>query len=219
MDFLRSEGLAKHAAALLLGFVVLAAGAARMEAQGQGKLAAAPPVTYDNPFELYAGLNYMNFMAGPDLPKQMNLGGVEVSGTYWVTPKWGAVADFRGDAGTTFVKPQIYFNGRAIAVLYTGMVGVQYRLTKSQRIATDLHAYGGISHGDFSETITPAQGSGLYNNISKPIEAAGGSVDFNTSKKWAIRLSPDLILEQFGPGTREFFSISGGVVYRIGSRR
>jgi hypothetical protein len=99
------------------------------------------------------------------------------------------------------------------------MVGVQYRLTKSQRIATDLHAYGGISHGDFSETITPAQGSGLYNNISKPIEAAGGSVDFNTSKKWAIRLSPDLILEQFGPGTREFFSISGGVVYRIGSRR
>jgi hypothetical protein len=219
MDFLRSEGLAKRAAALLLGFVVLAAGAARMEAQGQGKLAAAPPVTYDNPFELYAGLNYMNFMAGPDLPKQMNLGGVEVSGTYWVTPKWGAVADFRGDAGTTFVKPQIYFNGRAIAVLYTGMVGVQYRLTKSQRIATDLHAYGGISHGDFSETITPAQGSGLYNNISKPIEAAGGSVDFNTSKKWAIRLSPDLILEQFGPGTREFFSISGGVVYRIGSRR
>jgi hypothetical protein len=190
-----------------------------MEAQGQGKLAAAPPVTYDNPFELYVGLNYMNFEAGPHLAKQMNLGGVEVSGTYWVNSKWGAVADFRGDAGTTFVTPNIYFNGRAIAVLYTGMLGVQYRLTKTQRVATDLHAFAGISHGDFSETITPAQGSGLYDNISKPIEAAGGSVDFNASKRWAIRLSPDLIVEQFGPGSREFFSISGGVVYRIGSRR
>jgi hypothetical protein len=211
--------LAKRAAAGLLGLVVLAAGAARMEAQGQGKLAAAPPVTYDNPFELYLGLNYMNFEAGPHLAKQMNLGGVEASGTYWVNSKWGAVADFRGDAGTTFVTPQIYFNGRAIAVLYTGMLGVQYRLTKSQRVATDLHVLAGISHGNFSETITPAQGSGLYNNISKPIEAAGGSVDFNTSKRWAIRLSPEVIVEQFGPGSREFFSISGGVVYRIGSRR
>jgi hypothetical protein len=210
--------LRKGAAALVLGLTVWAAGAARMEAQGQGKLAAAPPVTYDNPFELYVGLNYMNFMAGPYLAKQMNLGGVEASGTYWVTPRWGAVADFRGDAGTTFVKPQIYFNGRAIAVLYTGMLGVQYRLTKSQRVATDLHVYGGISHGNFSETITPAQGSGLYNNISKPMEAAGGSVDFNASRKWAIRLSPDLIVEQFGPGSREFFSISGGLVYRIGRR-
>ncbi len=214
-----TKGLPKRAAALLLGFVALAGGAARMQAQGQGKLAAAPPVTYDNPFEVYLGLNYMNFEAGPHLAKQMNLGGVEVSGTYWINSKWGAVADFRGDAGTTFVQPQIYFNGRAVAVLYTGMLGVQYRLTKNQRFATNLHAYAGISHGDFSETITPAQGSGLYNNISKPIEAAGGSVDFNLSKKWAVRLSPDLIVEQFGPGSREFVSISGGLVYRIGSRR
>jgi hypothetical protein len=203
----------------LLGCAVLAAGAARMEAQGQGKLAAAPPVTYDNPFELYAGLNYMNFMAGPHLAKQMNLGGIEISGTYWATPKWGAVVDFRGDAGTTFVTPQIYFNGRAIAVLYTGMLGAQYRLQKNQHIATDLHVLAGVSHGDFSETITPAQGSGLYNNITKPIEAAGGSFDFNTSKRWAVRLAPDLIVEQFGPGSREFFSISGGIVYRIGSRK
>lgn len=214
-----SKGLQKRAAALWFGFLVIAAGAARMDAQGQGKLASAPPVTYDNRYEVYGGFNYMNFMAGPDLAKQMNLGGVEVSGTYWVSPKWGAVADFRGDAGTTFVRPQVYFNGRAIAVLYTGMLGAQYRLQENQRVATDLHAFAGVSHGDFSETITPAQGSGLYNNITKPIEALGGSFDFNYSKRLAIRLSPDLILEQFGPGTREFVSLSGGVVYRIGRRR
>jgi hypothetical protein len=43
-------------------------------------------------------------------------------------------------------------------------------------------------------------------------------VDINRSKNWAIRLSPDLILEHFGTETREFFAISGGVVYRIGKR-
>jgi hypothetical protein len=48
--------------------------------------------------------------------------------------------------------------------------------------------------------------------------ALGGSVDINKSKNWAIRLSPDLILEHFGSETREFFAISGGVVYRIGKR-
>ena len=51
-----------------------------------------------------------------------------------------------------------------------------------------------------------------------PVVALGGSVDINRSKNWAIRLSPDLILEHFGTGTREFFAISGGVVYRIGKR-
>ena len=34
-----------------------------------------------------------------------------------------------------------------------------------------------------------------------------------------MRLSPDLILEHFGTETREFFAISGGVVYRIPNKK
>ena len=37
----------------------------------------------------------------------------------------------------------------------------------------------------------------------------------NRSKNWAVRLSPDLILDEFGSDTREFFAISGGIVYRL----
>lgn len=207
-------GMERVAAASLM---VLAMGAGKMEAQS-GKLAAAPPVTYDNRFELYAGLNYQGFQAGPYLAKVMNLGGVETSLTYWVNDKWGAVADFRPEAGTSFVTPNDAFNGRAIVAIYSGMGGVQYRVRQNQKFAFAVHAYGGVSHGDFSETITTAQGSGFYNNITKPIEAAGGSLDFNTSKNFAVRLSPDVVLEQFGPGSREFFSITGGLVWRIGKR-
>ena len=43
-------------------------------------------MTYDNKYEVYGGLNYMNFQAGQNLPKRMNLGGGEFLGTYWLKP-------------------------------------------------------------------------------------------------------------------------------------
>src|ERR1700755_3607683 len=38
------------------------------------KIALAAPVTYDNKYEFYVGINFMNFQAGQSLPKRMNLG-------------------------------------------------------------------------------------------------------------------------------------------------
>ena len=183
-----------------------------------GKLAAAAPVTYDNRYEIYGGINLQNFQAGQNLPKRMNLGGVEVMGTYWLTGRLGVAGDFRGEAGTTPVFPNPY-TSRPLVVLYTGMAGVQYRGPRNQRFAVDYHALGGVSHGDFTETPLPAgETVGLYTNRTKPIFALGGSLDYNRSKNLAFRLSPDLILEHFGTETREFFAISGGIVYRLGKR-
>jgi len=65
------------------------------------------------------------------------------------------------------------------------------------------------------DATTNARLVGLYSNHTAAIFALGGSVDMNRSKNWAVRLSPDLILDEFGTGTREFFAISGGVVYRF----
>ena len=82
----------------------------------------------------------------------------------------------------------------------------------------NFHAYGGVAHGSF-DLSNPQGDVGLYPNGNAPLIALGSSVDFNRSKNVAIRLSPDLILEHFGTETREFFAISGGVVYRFGVRR
>ena len=183
-----------------------------------GKLAAAAPVTYDNRYELYGGINLQNFQAGQNLPKRMNFGGIELQGTYWITRKLGVAGEFRGEAGTTPVFPNPY-TVRPLVVLYTGMGGVQYRGPRNQRFAVDYHAFAGASHGDFTETpLPPGETVGLYTNRTAPMFALGGSLDFNRSKNLAIRLSPDLILEHFGTETREFFSISGGIVYRLGKR-
>ncbi len=186
----------------------------------QGKLGPAAPVTYDNRYEVYGGLNFMNFQAGQSLPKRMNLGGGEILGTFWLTSRIGLGAEFRGEAGTTPVFPNPYRIDRPLVYMMMGLAGAQYRLAQNQRAALSAHAYAGVSHGTFdggTGNIQP-QVVGLYTNRTKPIGAVGGSLDFNHSKNLAIRLSPDLILEHFGTETREFFAISGGVVYRFGHR-
>jgi hypothetical protein len=187
------------------------------------KIAGAAPVTYDNKYEIYGGLNFMNFQAGQNLPRRMNLGGGEILGTYWLTKKLGLGADYRIDAGTTPVFANAFVNNRPLVYLNTGMLGAQYRGPKNQFVALNYHAYAGVSHGTFTystKDVPPLYlpTIGLYTNRTKPIAALGGSIDFNLKKNWAIRLSPDLILEHFGTEWREFVGVSGGVVYRIGKK-
>jgi len=181
------------------------------------------PVTYDNKYEFYGGFNFMNFQAGQSLAKRMNLAGVELLGTYWLTHKWGLGADYRGEWGTTPVNPTPYIAGRPLVSLNMGMLGAQYRGPKNQYAALNFHAYGGIAHGAFNHDtgVVPKQYLpliGLYTDRTKPVAALGASVDVNYSKNIAIRLSPDLMLEHFGTETREFFAISAGVIYRFGKR-
>jgi hypothetical protein len=209
------------ASMLLTGLLTL------RSAQAQTKLGPAPPVTYDNKYELYGGLNFMNFMSGQDLPRRMDFGGGEIEGTYWLTGRWGLAAEYRGEAGTSPVFPNSYGIHRPLVYMNMVLFGAQVRWMQNQHAALDLHAYGGPSFGVFDagtagagpgdvyDATTNARLVGLYANHTAPIFALGGSVDMNRSKNWAVRLSPDLILDEFGSGTREFFAISGGVVYRF----
>ncbi len=216
----------RHRAGLAMALCLMV-GAAHMRAQdttgtqeigASGKLAAAAPVTYDNRYEIYGGINLQNDQAGQALPRRINLGGVEVLGTYWVTKRIGVAANFRGEAGTTPVLANPY-TSRPLVVFYEGMAGAEYRGPRGQRAAMIFHAYAGVLHGDFTETPLPAgENVGLYTNRTKPMGAAGVSFDYNYSRNVAFRLSPDLIIEHLGTETREFFALSGGVVYRFGHR-
>ena len=245
----KTAGARRHGALTVAGVLaagLLMAGAGQLRAQdasvGQttqtttvplpSKIAVAAPVTYDNKYEVYGGLNFMNFQAGHALPKRMNLGGGELQATYWLTRNLGVALDYRGEAGTTPVFPQAntypYFIVRPLVYMNMGMVGAQYRGPKNQFVAIDYHGFIGVAHGTFDATQKKNQPSfgtsgfytqtGLYTNRTKPIAALGGSLDFNVSKRFAVRLSPDLILEHFGTETREFFAISAGVVYRFGKK-
>lgn len=190
---------------------------APLSASATGKLATRPPVTYANRYELYTGVGLQTFQAGQNLPKKMIFGNVEVQGTRWMGPRLGLVADFRGGAGTTQVFPNSDLS-RPLVVQYTGLGGVQFRGPKNQFAALNYHAFAGGMHGVFDKTARQDINVGLYTNRTGPVGVVGASLDLNYSRHIALRLSPDLMFEHLGDETREFFALSGGIVYRFGSR-
>jgi hypothetical protein len=242
-----ARGIGTRAVTGVMAIGLLVSGAAQVQAQAStsdtttsaqpaqttpiygSKIGPAAPVTYANRYEIYGGLNFMNFQAGQALPTRMNMGGGELLGTYWLPfdvpflRNLGVGADYRVEAGTTPVFANPYVNNRPLVYMHIAMLGAQYRGPKNQYVAVNYHGYAGVGVGifDYSLKDVPTEFRstiGLYTNRTKPIAALGASLDFNRSKNLAIRLSPDLILEHFGTETREFFAISGGVVYRFGKK-
>lgn len=204
---------------MVLG-VALGLGMLTGAARAQGKLGLPAPVTYTNRYEGYLGLNLSTFQAGQNITQRMNLGGVEAQGTIWLTPRYGVAADLRGEAGTTAVFPNPYNLNRVLVYRETIMGGGQVRGPRNQYAAVNLHAFAGVSHGVFDQGVSVApQVVGLYTNRTSPYGAVGGSLDFNRSSRLAFRIAPDITFERFGTETREFFTVSGGVVYRFGQKR
>jgi hypothetical protein len=207
-----------------------------------GEVAALNPTngpSYDNQWELYGGLMYMNGQAGQQLPKHYNMGGGELEGTYWLGgPKNGYLrshlglsAEARFAAGTTPVLPNPYNLNRVLVQQTIGAGGVTWRGPKNRYIAIDYHALGGVDYGKFDTAIVgyppSTQGVappttnavGLYSNRTAGWGVAGASLDFNQGPKFSVRLSPDLVFEHFGTDTKEFFSMSLGVMYRFGKKK
>ena len=120
---------------------------------------------------------------------------------------------------------EFYNLSRPLVYMNMILAGAQYRGPKNQYAALNYHVYAACSQGNIRRF---AVGEPADSSISRPVcirigrsrsWRLGGSVDFNLTKNWAIRLSPDLILEHFGNETREFVAVSGGVIYRFGKNK
>ena len=193
--------------------------------------------SYQNRWDVYGGLAFLNGQAGQNLPKRFNMGGGEGQFTYWIPGhldnRLGISADVRFGAGTTPVLPNnIYNRPLVMEQIYAG--GAQWRGPRNRYVAINYHAFGGGVYGIFDRTTNtypygpspysacPVQNPGqlgnlgMYCNHMAPWGALGGSIDFNQGPKFAVRLAPDLTMEHFGTETRFFFGISLGVLYRGG---
>jgi hypothetical protein len=225
---------------------VAAPGTVAMAPKAAEPIAAYTGPKYDNRWEVFGGLLYMNGQAGQDLPDRYNLGGGEIQGTYWLgsapVKTFGIMADYRIAAGTSQVAPvgAQYGLNRLLVTQSIISGGGTYRTPfKNRYAAVNLHALAGAATGIFDHSLNnypgyPGPGSpnivncpaevttqrpnslGLYCNSTTGWGAVGGSIDFNDSAKLAFRLSPEITFEHYGTETREFFSISLGVMYRLG---
>jgi hypothetical protein len=181
-------------------------------------------VRYDNRWEVYGGVAYSHFNAGPQLVQGANLGGFDAMGTRWFTTRLGLAGDVRGYFGTSGVQPNPYGIRGPFVSQYMFMVGPEYRGPSNQHITTTLHALFGGDRGGFESALYDQNGNkvpplalGLFSNQVAFGSALGGSIDLNRSPRLAFRISPDATLTDFGSaGIRAQFAISVGLVYRLG---
>ncbi len=186
-------------------------------------------VSYNNRYEVYGGLAYTHYDAGPSLLQGANLGGFDIQGARFFTRKWAADAAARGYFSTSGVVPNIYgIRGPSVSN-YMLLAGPEYRLAANQHGSITLHALFGGTYGLFTGSLTDQTGQhvppgalGLFNDQIAFGSAIGGSIDLNRSPRLAFRISPDANLTDFSSGGKgdfkEQFAISVGLVYRLGPK-
>lgn len=181
-------------------------------------------VRYDNRWEVYGGVAYSHFNAGPDLVQGANLGGFDAEGARWFTTRLALAASVRGYYGTSGAQPNPYGIRGPFVSEYLFMAGPEYRGPSNQHISTTLHALFGGARGGFESGLYDQNGNkvppaavGFFSNQVTFGSALGGSIDLNRSPKLAFRVAPEAILTTYGSaGLKSQFGISVGLVYRLG---
>ncbi len=191
-------------------------------------------VRYNNRYDLSLGMAYDHMKAGPNLLQGSNLGGLNLTGSFWLTKHWGLEGSGRGYLGTSGAAPNPYgINGPFVSeYFFTG--GPELLGPHNKHGAIILEALMGGVYGDFGKDLigrTPQgvnfyQAAGFYNNQIAPAAILGGHFDLNRSARWAFRVTPDAVFTWYGinyaPYTRQTdvnFAISVGLEYKFKRKR
>jgi hypothetical protein len=179
-------------------------------------------VHYDYHWEVYGGVAYSHFDAGPDVLQGANLGGFDARAIRELTTKWGVGVNVRGYYGTSGVA---CCNTEDIKGPFVSehmfVVGPEYRVLSNQHASMMLHAFFGGAYGDFQHALDglPPQDFGFFSNQFTEAAVIGGSIDLNRSPRLVFRIAPDATLTNFGGnGFDQQFALSVGVVWRMGHR-
>lgn len=181
-------------------------------------------VHYDWRWEIYGGVAYSHFNAGPNLVQGANLGGFDAQAARFFTPRWAVAANARGYYGTSGVAPNPYGIEGPFVSEHMFVAGPEYRGPSNTHISMLFHALFGGAYGYFNRGLqdqhnnpVPPENVGFFNNQFTFASALGGSIDLNRSPRLVFRISPDATLTDFGSaGIHEQFALSVGLVYRIG---
>lgn len=246
----RFSALFAAAAALAL---CAATGAAAQSSSSQtpGQAAQTPPpiangayvstnplagVNYNNRFDLSLSMAYDHMKAGPTLLQGANLGGLDLTGSMWLTKRWGIQASQRTYVGTSGTGNSSGANGGSaqnnikgpFISQYFFLGGPEWLGPHNQHGAILVHALVGGVYGDFTKDLL-GQGASVaafYNNQFAPAAIIGGSFDLNRSAHWVFRITPDAVMTHYGinypPNTSQFdvnFAISVGMEYKFKKKR
>ncbi len=201
---------------------------------GNGTYVASNPlagVRYDNRFDASLGMAYGHIKAGPVVLQGANLGGLDLSASYWFSKHLAVEGTGRYYLGTSgvanvqantikgpFVSEQIF------------VAGPEWLGPHNKHGDVMLHALAGGAHflsHDFPEN---APSVGFYDTQLAPAAVFGGHIDLNRSAHWVFRVTPDALFTHYGysftatppttnPHNNWNFAISVGVEYKFSKKR
>jgi len=185
-------------------------------------------VRYDNRYDLSVGLAYDHMKAGPNLLQGANLGGLDISGSYWLTRHWGLEGTVRPYLGTSGAAPNTANIKGPFVSQYIFAGGGEWLGPHNKHGDLIAHVLVGGARGTFEQDLRGNSPSvvGFYNNQTALGAVMGGHIDLNRSAHWVFRITPDAIMTRYSTnyGSRATqtdinFAISVGLEYKFKKKR
>jgi opacity protein-like surface antigen len=197
---------------------------------GNGTYISVDPlseVRYDNRYDVSLGMAYDHMKAGPTLLQGANLGGLDLSGSYWLTRHWGVEGSTRYYLGTSGAAPNSDSIDGPFVSEYFFTAGPEWLGPHNKHGALIAHVLFGGVYGNFEQDLRGhLQDAGFYNNQLAPAAIIGGHMDLNRSAHWVFRITPDAVVTRYGINygakstqTDVNFALSVGVQYKFSKRR
>jgi hypothetical protein len=198
---------------------------------GNGTYTPADPlagIRYDNKYDVSLGLAYGHMKAGPTLLQGSNLGGLDLSASYWFSRHFALEGSGRGYVGTSGAAPNSYSIEGPFVAEYFFVAGPEWLGPHNKHGALSAHALFGGVDGNFEKDLRgqPPSVVDFYNNQIAPAAIIGGHMDLNRSPEWVFRITPDALITRYGINygakytqTDVNFAISVGVEYRFKKKR
>jgi hypothetical protein len=184
-------------------------------------------VRYDNKYDVSLSMAYRHIKAGPNVLQGANLGGLDLTGSYWLSKHWGLEGTGRYYLGTSgvgqvtspplkgpFVSEQIF------------AAGPEWLGPHNKHGAIIAHALVGGAHFDSHLYPFTASQVNFYNDQTALAGIVGGHLDLNRSARWVFRITPDAVFTRYGINygnkitqTDVNFAISVGVQYKFKKTR
>ena len=154
--------------------------------------------------DIFGGYQYLHANSGVSGVSGFSLNGWNASLNGYFTRNFGVTADFSGNYGT----PSVLGTGVSTR-FYTFLFGPTFRAPNSSHITPFAHALFGGGH------ISGAVGS-LSASETDFTWAAGGGVDYDLSRNFAVRVAQaDFLQTRVSGGNQNNFRFSAGIVIKF----
>jgi hypothetical protein len=194
-------------------------------------------VRYNNKFDVTLGAAYAHIKAGPPpLHEGANLGGLDLTASYWFSKRWAVEGTGRAYLGSSGAYHGInpYGPSNTSPNLVEGPFVSQYMFAggpewlgpHNKHGAISAHALVGGSLFDSHPGTLPPSAVSFFNNQTALAAIIGGHIDLNRSAHWVFRITPDALYTRYGinygnQATYPYwnFGISVGAEYKFKAKR